>query len=108
MTNPGNSSQCQPSTMKSRTAVTKSTTHTIGGDSATKAPTTSEMPAMAMAKASRFFEKRRPVEEGIAGLAGNGPSGSGAGLNVDGRDDCWPGAIGNSSDMDRRSSREFR
>src|SRR5262245_22773687 len=53
---PGNSSHCRPSTRNSSSAVTRSTTHTIGGKGVAKAPMASEMPAMVKARASRFLE----------------------------------------------------
>ena len=56
---PGKSSHCRPSTMNSSSAVPRSTTHTIGGKGAAKAPMASEMPAMANARASRFLENLR-------------------------------------------------
>ena len=67
---PGSSSHCRPSTMNSSKAVPRSTTHTIGGARVAKAPTTSEMPAMVKARASRFFENLKVLEARVSALVG--------------------------------------
>ena len=74
---PGKSSHCRPSTMNSSSAVPRSTTHTIGGKGAAKAPMASEMPAMAKARASRFLENLRVFEIGVPALV-----------------DCFLGSVG--------------
>src|SRR5262245_30740921 len=53
---PGRRSQRQPSTTKSRIAVTMSTDHTSGGARVTKKEMPSEIAAIAKAKISQLFE----------------------------------------------------
>ena len=67
ITNPGRSSYCQPSTENSRAAVTTSTAHMAGGAKVKKPPMTSDIAAMANARASCFFEKPRGKRDALAG-----------------------------------------
>jgi hypothetical protein len=63
--------------MNSSRAVPRSTTHTIGDARVAKAPMTSEMPAMAKARASRFFENLRAFEDDVSALVGCLPDSEG-------------------------------
>ena len=58
--------------MKSRIAVTKSTSHTIGGNGAVKKPMASAIAAMVKARASRIFENWR-ARWSAPGLAADSP-----------------------------------
>ena len=75
MIRPGSKIHCQPSTMNSKIAVTKSTAHCTGGVSVKKIESPSASAARAKAKTSLLLEKRERGRGWDSSLCGIGVSG---------------------------------